>query len=138
MTEGNIQSRTKWRVAIRTAFQLVAQGELHLVASIMRAILTVIGRLAAKLDQTQPKAPAPPAFAELLLMMLGSKRTVDAMVGDFEQLFRMDLAEIGVTRARRRYWLRVLRSIGPAAWAKAKKIGVIGIIIDYSRSKLGL
>lgn len=86
----------------------------------------------------RPKHPAPPAIAEFLLFLLGSKRTVDAIVGDFEQLFRADLAEFGVVRARRRYWWRVLRNIGPAVWAKVKKISLIGIIIDYGRSKLGL
>jgi hypothetical protein len=35
------------------------------------------------------------------------------------------------------YWTQVLRAVGPGIWRRVKKLGFIGILIDYGRSKIG-
>jgi hypothetical protein len=78
----------------------------------------------------------PPRVAELLVCCLGGrkKRYRRALFDDFDEDFQCDLSKgMTVARARRRYWGRALRSIGPQLWALAKQIGLIGLIADYAR-----
>lgn len=83
----------------------------------------------------EPKGP--PRFAEFLFQLLAPKRTVKAQVGDLQELFDKNCARFGKRRARLMYWAQVLRAVGPGFWRGIKKLGLIGILIDYGRSKMG-
>ena len=52
--------------------------------------------------------------------------------------FQNDLADgMSLSRAKYWYWAATLRSIGPQLGAAMKRIGVIGIVADYVRGRLG-
>jgi hypothetical protein len=82
--------------------------------------------------------PSPPRLAEFLFSLFASKKTVDAQLGDLQEVFDHNVERYGVARARMRYWSQVLRAVGPNVWRLIRKWGLIGILIDYGRSKLGL
>lgn len=81
--------------------------------------------------------PSPPYLAEFLLAWFAPKKSVQNQLGDLQEVFEKNCAKLGVARARRMYWLQVLRSIGPNLWRKIKRLGVIAFVIDYARSKMG-
>lgn len=81
---------------------------------------------------------APPRLAEFLFSLLASKKTVNAELGDMQELFERRVKTHGVPRARMLYWSQVLRAVGPGVWRFVRKWGLIGFLIDYGRSKLGL
>ena len=55
-----------------------------------------------------------PLLAEGLLGIFARGKDIEALKGDFEELFARDCeAGISLRRAKARYWARVLRSIGP-------------------------
>ncbi|MFZ3326497.1 MAG: hypothetical protein WA231_11630 [Methylocella sp.] len=71
----------------------------------------------------------PPSWGEFLILVFAQKRDSEGMIGDLAELFYRDLASgISLRRVRIRYWGRVLKSIGPQMWTKAKNIGLIGLI----------
>jgi hypothetical protein len=80
---------------------------------------------------------SPPQTAEWLFAMFAPTKSADAQLGDLQEMFENDSKRVGTRRAERLYWTRVIRSIAPAAWQKLKKLGWLGIIIDYGRTKLG-
>ncbi|MDD1536097.1 MULTISPECIES: permease prefix domain 2-containing transporter [unclassified Bradyrhizobium] len=92
--------------------------------------------VASQLDDAT--ALSPPRFAEFLFSLLASKTTVDAELGDMQELFERRLKAHGKARARMLYWSQVLRAISPGVWRFVRKWGLIGFLIDYGRSKLGL
>jgi hypothetical protein len=62
----------------------------------------------------RPKFPEPPKLAEFLLILCsGSGKRAEAIQGDLCEQFTDDCAKMSVSRARRRYWSRVLASLGP-------------------------
>jgi hypothetical protein len=73
--------------------------------------------------------PEPPWLAESLLCIFARAKDIEALMGDFEELFARD-CESGVSsrRAVVRYWARVLRSIGPQVWQAFKRVGLFGLI----------
>lgn len=84
-----------------------------------------------------PPPPAPPRIAELVFAWLAPAKSVHAQLGDMQEMFERNLARFGRHRAQWFYWVQVLRAVGPNLWRHIKKWGVIGILIDYGRSKLG-
>jgi hypothetical protein len=80
---------------------------------------------------------SPPALAELLFSWLAPKKTLHEQLGDLQEIFETNCERFGKRRARRLYWTQVLRAVGPGIWRKVKNLGFIGILIDYSRSKIG-
>jgi hypothetical protein len=80
---------------------------------------------------------SPPQTAEWLFAAFAPKRTVKAQLGDLQEIFENESSRFGAKRAKRLYWTRVIRSIVPALWQKLKKLGWLGILIDYGRTKLG-
>lgn len=80
----------------------------------------------------------PPRFAEFLVALLAKKRYRHGLLQNLDEDFQNDLAA-GMTlrRAKRRYWAAALNSIGPQLWAAVKRFGLIGIVADYIRGKLG-
>lgn len=73
----------------------------------------------------------PPSWGEFLILVFAQKRDSEGMIGDLAELFYRDLASgISLRRVRVRYWGRVVKSIGPQMWTKAKNIGLIGLILN--------
>lgn len=89
-------------------------------------------------DTLEIQQPSPPQLAEALFSMLAPKKTVQHLLGDMQEIFEKNCARFGKARAKRLYWTQVLRAIGPGLWRRVKKLGFIGILIDYGRSKIGL
>ncbi len=55
----------------------------------------------------------------------------DALVGDLEERYWLIPGKFGARRANLWYWTQAIRSVGPIAWAWAKKLAlkpVIGVI----------
>ena len=80
---------------------------------------------------------SPPRFAELLFSWLAPKKTLHEQLGDLQEIFELNVARFGKSRAGMLYWTQVLRAVGPGVWRRVKKLGLIGILIDYGRSKIG-
>ena len=75
------------------------------------------------------KRQGPPWLAESLLCIFARTKDIDALMGDFEEIFARDCASgMSQRRAIARYWARVLRSIGPQMWQAIKRIGLLGLI----------
>jgi hypothetical protein len=79
----------------------------------------------------------PPASAQFIFSLLSPENTVDAGLGDLQEIFERHITKFGPDRARAFYWSQVLRAIGPNIWRLIRKWGLVGILIDYGRSKLG-
>lgn len=83
-------------------------------------------------------AEDPPRLAEFFVGLLAKTHYRASLLQCLEEDFRNDLAaDISLRRAKRRYWAAALNSIGPQFWAAIKRIGVIGVVADYVRGKLG-
>jgi hypothetical protein len=82
--------------------------------------------------------PEPPRLAEAAFALLAPRATVDSQLGDLQEIFSNNVQRYGSRRARWLYWLEVVRAIAPAMFRLAKRIGFIGLIIDYCRARLGL
>jgi hypothetical protein len=61
---------------------------------------------------TVPWPPPPAAARWLLELAIGGVRE-DALIGDINERFTRDCEEVGLLRARLRYWGQVGRSVGP-------------------------
>ena len=81
---------------------------------------------------------APPPQATFLLALVAPKNSVQALLGDLEEIFQKNTERFGETRARRMYWFEVARSVGPSIWRWLTRLGVITFLVDYVRSKFGL
>jgi hypothetical protein len=80
------------------------------------------------------RSEGPPKLAELLLYIFARAKDIDALAGDLEEYFERDRAEgMSLGRARRRYWGRTIRSIGPQMWQAVKRIGLFGLIANSLR-----
>jgi len=70
----------------------------------------------------------PPWMAEFLCAFARAK-DIDALMGDFAELFARDcLAGMSQRRAVVRYWVRVLHSIGPQMSQAIRRVGVLGLL----------
>ncbi len=72
-----------------------------------------------------------------MFALLAPRKTVSSQLGDLQEIFERDCEKYGLSRARRLYWAQVLNAIGPSLGRRIKRLGFIGILIDYSRSKIG-
>jgi len=74
------------------------------------------------------QAPEPPRLPEFLLVVFASAEYCDAWLGDLNERFTRDCQAVGLSRARRLYWARSLRSLWPVlqrAIARGVKWGAI-------------
>ncbi|MBD0256874.1 MAG: ABC transporter permease [Cytophagales bacterium] len=62
---------------------------------------------------THSNAPAPPRLARRLLQWRCPADQLEELEGDLEELFRGWAGEVGLARARRRYWFHVLGFLRP-------------------------
>ena len=79
----------------------------------------------------------PPPLAESLLCIFARTtrvKDIDALMGDFEELFARDCASgMSKRRADTRYWSRVIRSIRPQLWQAFRRLGLFGLIAALLR-----
>ncbi len=76
----------------------------------------------------------PPGLAEFLLSVFARAKDIDALMDQLEVRFGRDCAS-GMSRSRavRRYWSRVIRSIGPQILQAARRLGWLGLIMAAFR-----
>jgi hypothetical protein len=79
----------------------------------------------------------PPRLAEFLLCIFARTKDIEALMGDFEELFERDCTSGTHRRAVIRYWARVIRSVGPQMWQAVKRVGWLGLIAAALRSTKG-
>ena len=76
----------------------------------------------------------PPIIAEFLVGLFAKRRYRNGLLRDNKEDFESNLAAgMSVRHARWQYWAATLRSIWPQLKAWAKRIGIIGLIADYTR-----
>jgi hypothetical protein len=64
----------------------------------------------------------PPTNAEFLFYIFLSPENCDALVGDLQERYRIIRKKFGARRANFWYWVQVITSVGPIAWAATKKL----------------
>ncbi len=80
----------------------------------------------------------PPSLAEFIVGVLAKKPDRAGLLHCLYEDFQNDLAAgVSFRRAKLHYWSATIHSIGPQFCAWIKRIGVIGILADYVRGKLG-
>jgi hypothetical protein len=79
----------------------------------------------------------PPRVAEFLLGVFVKKRYRNGLLQSLEEEFHNDLACMSLNRAKRRYWAAALNSMGPQMLATVKRLGLIGLVVDYLRNRFG-
>jgi hypothetical protein len=64
----------------------------------------------------------PPLNAAFLLYLFYDAKNCDALVGDLEERYKFIRKKFGAHRANFWYWVQVITSVGPIAWAATKKL----------------
>ena len=64
----------------------------------------------------------PPTTAEFLFYLFLDAANCDAIVGDLEERYPLIRSKFGKRRANFWYWTQAIRSVGPVAWAWAKRL----------------
>ena len=77
-------------------------------------------------------------MAEAFLSIFMPKRFSEAQLGDMQEIFEANVERHGLSRATRLYWYEVARSIVPITFHWLKRIGIVAVLVDYSRKKIGL
>jgi hypothetical protein len=90
-----------------------------------------------QITDTSVEPKAPPRLAEFLFSWIAPAKSLHEQLGDLQEIFDLNVARFGKSRAEMLYWTQVLRAVGPGIWRRIKKLGFIGILIDYGRSKIG-
>ncbi len=80
----------------------------------------------------------PPKLGEGLLLLVCRSDLADAIAGDLQEKFKADIRDDGLRRAKFRYWIRVLRSVGPLAVSRLRNWGLFAAALEYGRRKIGL
>jgi hypothetical protein len=80
----------------------------------------------------------PPLSAEYLFYLFLDSHNCDAIVGDLEERYRLIRRKFGSHRANFWYWTQAIRSVGPIAWAWAKRVmkavsGIAALVEIYRR-----
>jgi hypothetical protein len=103
-------------------FQGIGETDKHIFIQ-----ATVSGTQVRIADEGIP--PEPPKVADFLLTVFASSSAKkDGIVGDINERFARECDQMGVSRARRRYWSRTLHTVWPLlsrAVAKAVKWGAV-------------
>jgi hypothetical protein len=92
----------------------------------------------AEVKGKEKQTIAPPPLAELVISFLAPKNSVQAQLGDLQEMFQKNADRFGERQARRKYWKQVAVSLAPLIWKWLKRIGFFTFVVDYFRSKLGL
>lgn len=91
-----------------------------------------------KLSRKLKQLRSPPFAAEVFVSFLAPKNAAQAMLGDFEQMYRKNVELLGEPAARRKYWLQVAAEAWPLVWRWVKRIGLFTALVHFFRSKFGL
>jgi len=81
-------------------------------------------RISRKAQANDRRKPKPPLNAEFLFYFFLDKNNCDALVGDFEERYRVIFEKFDKGRADSWYWKQALDTVGPVAWAWAKKCAI--------------
>lgn len=123
----NVEARileNEAREEYRKLKQFIESAELHLTS--------------ADAERKRLREFAPPGLAEFFVGLLSKKRYRNGLLQSLDEDFQNDLsAGVSLRRAQLRYWAAALNSTGPQLWAAVRRIGLIGIVADYIRAKLG-
>jgi hypothetical protein len=115
---------------------LASLAVIVVVAGIMLFDFSLKRRLLREISRNDRRQP--PWLAESLLCIFARAKDIDALMGDFEELFARDRASgMSEHRAVARYWARVLRSLWPQIWQWTKRIGWAGLIAVVLRKSGG-
>jgi len=96
-------------------------------------LVAMLEELKVKIDEVPappPKRCTPPATATFLLAFIAPKNTVQAFLGDLEEVFHKNAVRFGERQARRQYWMEVFASLGPLTWQWFKRIGFLTVLVD--------
>jgi len=85
-----------------------------------------------------PSRSLPPRFAECFVSFLAPKNSVQALLGDMQEMFQKNVLRLGENEARRLYWMEVRASAGKWTLDWLMRVGFLTAIVDYFHSKSGL
>jgi hypothetical protein len=77
--------------------------------------------------------PRPPFAAEWLLKLLTPRQQVDALLGDLQERYNLDLRERGRKQAMWLYWASAFNSIGPLVIRYCERWGVFMALASVVR-----
>jgi hypothetical protein len=134
---------------VQFEFTPSARGRLNIIQAQAEANLSVrrmvsgaqhVRRLReTEYDAGRKIAPAnPPVLAESLFALIAPTASAETQLGDLQELFDSQVERYGLSRARRFYWMQVIRAVGPRVWRALTKWGFIGALVEFGRRKLGL
>ncbi len=78
-------------------------------------------------------AAEPPQLADFCLSLCLSGAKAEAVIGDLNEKFHRDCDHFGAERARRMYWGRTLRSLGPLLLRIGSRVIRWGLVIESVR-----
>jgi len=81
--------------------------------------------------------PEPPSAAAFLVNLFCKRSYAEGILGDLHEQFVQDCERCSPRWAAWQYWAGVGHSLLPLLARKLKKAGLIMMLIDYGRSKLG-
>lgn len=117
----------------------------HVEAIVERHMREINARASTAPPISVPSTPmpprmvaAPPILAEALLQWFTPKASCEATMGDLQELLEIDVARLGESHARRRYWMRVVRNVGPSIWQRVLGLSIVSAFITYMRGKFGV
>lgn len=84
------------------------------------------------------KAVMPPALAETILQLFSPKSSSEQTLGDYQEMLETETVSLGEKHAKRRYWQRVIRNVGPSIWQRFLGLSFISAFIAYLRAKIGV
>jgi len=117
--------------------QFLASDRLANAEVVLAVVFCAVGQftLVPILQKVLVESPgsfgAPPLNAEFLFYLFLDVQKCDAIVGDLEERYKLISKKFGARRANFWYWTQAIQSVGPIAWAWAKKAAlkpVLGVI----------
>ena len=105
--------------------------------------IPIVGKAAIQEDddtvtstaELKPSLVPPPALGEILLGVFVPKRSRDTIIGDFNERFHLNRERYGDKRAKRFYWIDVLREIKPMVARLLRKVGLFALLADKFLTK---
>jgi hypothetical protein len=107
-------------------------------ARLQRTVLVAVVLWLVACASVRQGRPTPPRLGEALLLLFCRSDLADAVAGDLQEKFDADIRNVGLRRAKFRYWIRVVRSVGPLIFARLRNWGLFAAALEYGRRKIGL
>jgi hypothetical protein len=100
-------------------------GELFVIVGgvvLIQFLARSLGKRVLPSGKRSTSSTTPPQNASFLFYLFTTPKNCDALVGDLEERYKLIHKRFGRRRANFWYWTQVLTSVGPIAWAWAKKV----------------